>query len=436
MINPQDLSFSIITLGCSKNQVDAEKLNGSLLEAGFSAAQEIEESNLLIINTCGFITPAKEESIEVIFDALDTDFTRKHSFGRKVIVTGCLSQRYKDELLKDIPEIDFMYGLLDKAFVSVLCEKYDIRQSVIKNGRQTPLVKNLTYQYIKIAEGCSNNCSYCAIPLIRGPFRPFKLDDILRDVDIALSQNILELDLVAQDTSLYSFDGMDLSDLINKISALLDDQWIRILYCHPDHISEKLIETIRDNSNVVRYIDMPMQHISENILSSMGRKGNYEIYSDLIDLLRMKIPEIKIRSTFMTGYPLEEEKDFLELLDFVKEKKIDKVGVFPYSPEEDTQAAQLSVIDESIVNERYNELMRIQQDISRSKLQDLTGKSLQVIVEERIDDETFLCRSEFDAPEVDGVFYLTSHDQELRSIVTATVTDSIEYDLFGIVNEN
>jgi ribosomal protein S12 methylthiotransferase len=434
--SPTEISFSIITLGCSKNQVDAEKLNGSLIQSGFSAAKSIEESNLLIINTCGFITPAKEESIEIIFDALDTDFTGKHPFGRKVIVTGCLSQRYEEELKNDIPEIDFMYGLLDNKFLSILCDKFNIAQNVIKNGRQTPLVKNLSYQYIKIAEGCSNNCSYCAIPLIRGPFRPFGVDDIMQDVDDALANNVLELDIIAQDTSIFSSDGMDLSDLINKISSKLDDQWIRILYCHPDHISEKLIETIRENKNVVRYVDMPMQHISEKVLSSMGRKGNYRIYSDLIDNIREKVPGIKLRSTFMTGYPLEEEEDFKELLDFVKEKKIDKVGVFSYSPEEGTRAGILPLIDESVVTERYNELMNLQQDISRSKLQQMVGTSIKVIVEERVDEETFLCRSEFDAPEVDGVFYLTSTDQQLPSLITAEVTDSIEYDLFGIANEH
>lgn len=446
MFISSDLSFYIISLGCSKNLVDSERINGEMVSAGFNPAESSENSDIIIINTCGFIQPAKEESIEVILDAVSIKENSasgskrfRHgkdeppAFSRKVVVTGCLSKRYFDEILSDIPEIDFLYGIPDEKFISEMCRNFGVKTgSVIYKRRK--LYNSYPYSYIKISDGCSNNCSYCAIPLIRGPHVPIPAEQILKDAEAEVAAGSVELNIIAQDIAVYKWEKMDLPWLVNKISEIDKLRWIRLLYCHPDHITDDIINLIADNSKVVPYIDIPFQHVSSSILKSMGRTGDIDKYLSLVNKLRERIPGITIRSTFMIGYPGAGENEFRELINFIKTARLDKVGCFIYSPEEGTKASDLPdtvSIDEK--NRRIDELMSLQADISREILNDKIGLELDVLVEEKIDDNTYIGRTESDAPEVDGVFYLTARENRVNDIVRAHVTDSVEYDLIGVM---
>jgi len=447
-----DLSFYLISLGCSKNLVDSERINGEMISAGFIPAEASENSDIIIINTCGFIEDAKKESIEVILDAVSikesfNDGGRsasKHflhsngkgdvrSFSRKVVVTGCLTKRYFNEIQSDIPEIDFLYGIPDDKFVSEMSRKFDVKTGSIIGTRKR-LYNSYPYSYIKISDGCSNNCSYCAIPLIRGPHVPFSPEIILKDAESEVSAGALELNIIAQDIAVYQWGEVNLPALINKISKIDKLRWIRLLYCHPDHLTDDIINLIADNEKVVPYIDIPFQHVSKSILRSMGREGDSDMYLELLGKLRKKIPNITIRSTFMIGYPGALEEDFHKLVSFIKTARLDKVGCFIYSPEEGTDASNLDdtiSIDEK--NRRLDEIMSIQSEISSEKLNEKIGLELDVLVEEKIDDNTYIGRTESDAPEVDGVFYLTAGENMVNKIVRARVTDSVEYDLIGVM---
>ncbi len=445
MFLPADLSFYIISLGCSKNLVDSERINGQLASAGFSPAESAEESDIIIINTCGFIRDAKEEAISVILDAVslkddDVDAQRlymeqgrrtQRSFGRKVVVTGCLSKRYFDDIKADMPEIDFLYGIPDSLFVQAMCSAFSISLGQTSSVRRR-LYNNYPYSYLKISDGCSNNCSYCAIPFIRGPLRNFPPEEIIRDAEQCVAGGALELNIIAQDITSYSAGGLRLPELVAKISAIDNLKWIRLLYCHPDKISDDIIGIFRTCGKVVPYIDIPFQHVNSRILASMGRKGSPAVYAGLVAMLRKEVPEIRIRSTFMTGYPGETDAEFRELVDFIVSARLDRVGAFTYSAEDDTAACLLEDnVPAELKQERYDELMSVQRNISHEKLKSMEGMELDVLVEEKVDDNTYIGRTRYDAPEVDGVFYLTADIDPVNNIVRAKVTDSIEYDLIG-----
>ena len=449
MFSSEDISYAIVSLGCSKNLVDSEILNASLLSAGFRHAADIEEADMIIINTCGFIKDAKEESISVIFDALhDRDLVSQENrkpwheqgrasrkdFHRKVIVAGCLSQRYFQQIQDDIPEIDLLYGLVDDDLVPCLLREFRITAQIRTLRKREPLVQGLPYAYIKISEGCSNACSYCAIPLIRGPHAPFSSEEILEDARRAATGGALELMVIAQDIASYNWNGHGLVDLVRDMSSIESVRWIRLLYCHPDHCDDAIIEMIGSNDNkVVPYIDLPFQHVSGSILRSMGRRGGYSVYSGLVDRLRDAVPDIRIRSTFMVGYPGETRDDFNDLLRFVNEHALDRVGVFCYSQEEGTRACRLSDdVPDELKHERYDLLMASQQAVSQEKLKSMIGTVVDVLVEEAVDRETYIGRTMYDAPEVDGIFYLTGKGIQINEIIQARVTDSIDYDLMGV----
>ncbi|MBN1531701.1 MAG: 30S ribosomal protein S12 methylthiotransferase RimO [Spirochaetes bacterium] len=426
MQEPQSLSFAIISLGCSKNLVDSERVNGDMIAAGFVPAESTESADIVIINTCGFITPAKEESIGMILDAAGAEGERR------VAVMGCLSQRYGDELTREMPEIDFIYGIPDGAFVRRLCDALGVAPPKRFRGRRTPLVAGLSYSFLKISEGCSNRCSYCAIPLIRGGRRPFPPGEILREARDALAGGAVELDLVAQDTASYRYGETRLPELVASLSRLRGLRWLRLLYCHPDHLSGPIIRSIAGNRRVVKYIDIPFQHASGRILRSMGRRGDAERHLALIARLRRDVPGIRIRSTFMVGYPGESDRDFAELMAFMREARIDRAGAFIYSPEEGTAAAGMGgQVPEGVKRARFRRLMTLQRRISERSLESMIGSTVRVLVEERLDAKTFIGRSEYDAPEVDGIFYLTARDAAIKSIVRARVTGAAEYDLYG-----
>jgi ribosomal protein S12 methylthiotransferase len=432
-----ELSFYIISLGCSKNLVDSERINGEMISAGFTPSMSSEDADIIIINTCGFIKEAKEEAIEVIFDAVDIkessalDSPPPEFPGKKIAVIGCLTKRYFDEIKNDIPEIDFLYPIPDSSFIPEMASAFNIKINQVKSERRK-LYSNPPYSYIKISDGCSNNCSYCAIPLIRGGHKPFDPDFIYAEAFDAVSKGALELVIIAQDTASYKWGDVDLVQIVDRISGIPGLGWIRLLYCHPDNISDDIIELISRNEKVVPYIDIPFQHINSRILASMGRKGNYSIYMELVKKLRSKVENIVIRSTFMTGYPGETESEFNEIIKFLKEARLDKVGCFIFSPEDDTRAFFLEDdVPAEVKQARYDAVMSLQRDISSEKMKSFIGAEMDVIVEESIDQETCLGRSIYDAPEVDGVFYLTSGPERVNSIVRVRVTDAYEYDLTG-----
>jgi len=460
VISSCNISYYIVSLGCSKNQVDSEKLNGEMLTSGFKPAESAENADIIIINTCGFIQSAKEEAIEEIFAAIsikESKSLNSNNFIPKVVAIGCLTQRYFNEIEKDIPELDYIAKIPTDKLVIELAEKFNIKLKSKPNRIQVPIIDNLFYSYIKISDGCSNNCSYCAIPMIRGIHHAFSPEKILFDVSTALNRGSKELILIAQDTAMYSYEGVmskelldimskagldctknkiDISDLICIISSLEKVKWIRLMYCHPDHITNKLIDTIAFNDKVVKYLDIPFQHSSEKVLSSMGRKGNYDKYLSLVQKIREKINGVSIRSTFMVGYPNESEEDFTNLINFIKSAQIDKVGAFVYSPEEGTKAFEMkNKVDSKTSKSRYSKLMKIQQKISKKCLEHKIGTKTNILVEGRIDDYTCFGRTSHDAPEVDGLFYFEASpdlkDTLIGEIIEVKITDSSEYDLIG-----
>jgi ribosomal protein S12 methylthiotransferase len=438
VIPSSEISFYIISLGCSKNQSDSETVKGAMLSAGYQYSDSAENSDIIIINTCGFIKPAKEESISEILSAVDLkdinyNGKTKTGFSKKITVFGCLANRYIEEIKKDIPEIDFLYSLYDENFIKKMSESFSVIINEKLSYERSPLEPGLSYSYIKISDGCSNKCSYCAIPLIRGNFNPYPPEKIYADAENSVKKGVKELVIVAQDTALYKYKETTLPDLINKISEIAGVEWIRILYCHPDHIQDDLIALIKTNKKVLKYLDIPFQHANGKILKKMGRKGNALIYGELIKKIRYEIPEIRIRSTFMTGFPGETDEDFDELLDFLKSSELDRVGAFSYSKEENTAAYTFkNTVPEKIKKKRLDSLMKLQKKISLKKLESMIGNEVNIIIEEKLDDMTYLCRTEFDAPDVDGFFYLTTSDKvEINSIRRARVTDAVEYDLIG-----
>ena len=446
MFSSRDISCYIISLGCAKNLVDSERINGALSAAGYCHAESSEDADIIIINTCGFITEAKEESIEVIFDAIEQqqssgkknlkrfyreDGPEKRNFGRRVVVAGCLSGRYREDILRDIPEIDFLYGLPDGRFVERMSRDLGI-STLPPEPLREPLLPGLSYAYIKISDGCSNNCAYCAIPLIRGPHESWPPDLVLGDARREAARGVKELVVVAQDIAAYRWRDTGLRGLVEGMARIDGVEWIRLMYCHPDHLDDGIISILEGVDKVVPYIDIPFQHVSGPVLRSMGRRGDAGTYSSLVTKLRGRVPDIRIRSTFMVGYPGESEGDFEELLRFLGEAMLDRVGAFMYSPEEGTRAWDLNdPVPAAVKKERYNRLMALQQELSSRKLAAMEGTVVPVIVEERIDVATWAGRSIYDAPEVDGIFYLTAGDAAVNSIVNARITGATEYDLIG-----
>lgn len=401
-----------------------------MARAGFTHSLSAETSDIILINTCGFIADAKRESIEVIMDS--SLLNEGGGNRKKVAVLGCLSQRYISEMSNDLPEADFVYGLFDEKFIHEMCARFGILTSDIPSSGRIPLIQGLPYSYIKISEGCSNNCSYCAIPLIRGPRVSFAPEEIIRDAREAVSLGAKELIIVAQDTGGYSWGDADIRLIINSLSEINGVDWIRLMYCHPDHLTDRLIDTIASNEKIVKYLDIPFQHANREILSSMNRAGDAVAYLALLERVRSRVPGIKIRSTFMVGYPGETDDQFNELLSFAERARIDRGGAFIFSPEEGTPAALMkNMVSDKIKQARHDELMELLSGISLENLESMNGSIVRVLVEEKLADGQWAGRTEFDAPDVDGIFFLTSDSADINSIIKARVTGSAEYDLYG-----
>jgi ribosomal protein S12 methylthiotransferase len=419
---------SIITMGCSKNTVDSERLAFQLKANNFETVNNPNEASSLIINTCGFIDPAKEESINTILEAVALKNKKKL---KKVFVVGCLSERYKSELLHDIPEVDKFFGTEDyKGIIEELGG--DLKKELL-GERELSTPKH--YAYLKISEGCDNPCSFCAIPIIRGGYRSVPIEDLMTEAKSLAAKGVKELIIIGQDTTEYGIDlygKRNLNELLNKLSDINGIEWIRLLYTYPSHFPVSVIETVASNPKVLNYVDMPLQHISDKVLKGMRRGITKRKTLELINTLRKTIPNLTLRTTFIVGFPEETEDDFNELCEFIKEYRFDRVGVFNYSQEEDTTGYSLGdPVSEETKIKRNNKLMEIQREISAEINSAFVGKTLEVIID-GTEGEYFIARSKRDAPEVDGeVLIEKTNGIIIGNIYNVKIIDYNDYDLFA-----
>ena len=433
---------SVVSLGCPKNQVDAEMMLASLLKAGFELSVNEAEADAIIINTCGFIESAKAEAIENI---LECAAYKKDGNLKALIVTGCLAERYKDDVTEEIPEVDLVVGIgsnsniaeLTKNAIEGNCKNsYGPKEDLDLNADR--LLGGYPFSaYIKISDGCNNCCTYCAIPKIRGKMRSRRIEDVVKEAERLASEGVTELIVVAQDTTAYGEDIYGkpmLAELLRELCKIEKLHWIRTLYTYPERITDELLDTIAQNKKLVRYLDIPLQHADGEILKRMNRKGNRESLTALIDKIRAKIPDITLRTTFITGFPGESEEQFCSLHEFIKETRFDRLGCFTYSPEEDTAAALLpDQIDEQVKQDRYDAIMQIQLEVSAARNKKLIGRKMRVLCENYdIPAEVYVGRSESDAPDVDGKVFFTS-PKKLRDgqFVTVKINEAEDYDLIG-----
>ena len=432
----------MVSLGCDKNRVDSELILGSINKF-YEITNNPKDAEIIIINTCGFIESAKQESIDTILEMAEYKKTHKC---KMIIATGCLTQRYGDELLELIPEIDILMGVNDymklhKLIVDFIKTEQRVSSTTYKdegvNEGERILTTNSHTAYLRIAEGCNNFCTYCIIPKIRGKFRSRSKESILAEANSLVNQGVKEIILIAQDLTNYGEDlygKNQLHVLVNELSEIEGLEWIRLLYCYPEEITNELIEVIANNPKVMKYLDLPIQHISNNILKMMARKTNKETIIDKIDLLREKVPGITLRTSLIVGFPGETEEDFNELCSFLKDYKLDNVGVFTYSQEEGTAAAKLpNQIDEDVKIKRKETLMNIQRGI----VKDLNKLKIGNIYDTIIDGSTgeyYIGRNYEMAPEIDGLIYVTKKKTLKKGdIIKVKITNVMEYDLVGDV---
>ena len=410
------------SLGCDKNRVDSEKLLSELLEKyeGSEVTLEPSEADIAIVNTCSFIGPAKEESINTILDLAEY---KKSGRLKKLIVAGCLVERYKDEIRKELPEIDEIASVKDYV------RRLDSQMKRVESGERFT-------RYLKIAEGCDKYCSYCIIPRLRGHFRSIPMDMVLEEARELVEDGAKELILVAQETTLYGTDlygKKSLHLLLHALSEIQGLVWIRVLYCYPEEIELPLIEELRDNPKVCHYLDLPIQHSSDRVLKAMNRKTRREELKEKIALLRREIPDICLRTTLITGFPGETEEDFQDVLSFITEERFDRLGVFPYSQEEGTPAANMeNQIPESVKNKRLSRIMELQQEIAFQKTEEQRGRILKALITGYDEEEgRVILRSYMDSPEIDSFIFVKGPERVSGEFVQVKVVDTEGYDLIG-----
>lgn len=437
------MNILFISLGCDKNLVDTEVMLGLLASRGYEMTDDEEQADIVVINTCCFIHDAKEESIQNILEMAEL---KKDGRIKALIVTGCLAQRYRQEILDEIPEVDEVLGTTayDK-ILDAVDEALSGRHSVILSDLETlplPDTKRLVttgghFAYLKIAEGCDKHCTYCIIPKIRGEFRSVPMERLIREAQELADQGVKELILVAQETTLYGKDlygEKSLHRLLRELCKISGLRWIRILYCYPEEIYDDLIQTIKEEPKICNYLDLPIQHASDGILKRMGRRTSKQELVDIIGKLRSEIPDICLRTTLITGFPGETQEQHEELMDFIDEMEFERLGVFTYSPEEDTPAAVMpDQIDEEVKLDRQAELMELQQEIAFDNAQEMIGREVLVMVEGKVADENaYVGRTYRDAPNVDGLIFINT-DEELLSgdFARVKVTGAVDYDLIG-----
>ncbi len=441
------MKIGFVSLGCAKNLVDTEVMLHKLAEAGYEITPEETEADIIVVNTCAFIESAKSESIETI---IDLAWLKENHNLKGLIVAGCLGERYAEEIKAELPEVDAILGTgsyhdIVEAVKAVESGKKGYLSHKDKN--EAPLggervVTTSGFAYLKIAEGCDNCCTYCAIPMIRGRMRSRPMEDIINEAKDLDALGVKELCVIAQDTSRYGLDlygEYKLAELVHKITEETKIPWIRLLYLYPDKITDELIAEMRDNPRILKYADIPIQHISDNVLTRMNRHGGSALIKDAIARLRREIPEVTLRTTLICGFPGETEEDFSELCQFIKETKFDRLGCFPYSPEEGTKAAELDhEIDEQVRQDRCDIIMREQIEIAAKRGKRFVGKTIRVLCEDfDIPSEFYSGRSEADAPDVDAKVFFTSK-RKLRTgeFVDVKITEAMDYDLVGEVVSN
>ncbi|MBU5460545.1 30S ribosomal protein S12 methylthiotransferase RimO [Anaerostipes sp. MSJ-23] len=440
------MKILFISLGCDKNLVDSEMMLGLLTKNGYTLTDDETQADIIVINTCCFIHDAKEESINTILEMAQY----KDQNLKALVVAGCLAERYKDEILEEIPEIDAVLGTtsydaivdaVNEALKGQSYEHYESIDYLPDNSKVDRVVTTGSHMaYLKIAEGCDKRCSYCIIPKIRGHFRSVPMEELLREAESLAQQGVRELVLVAQETTLYGKDltgKKELPTLIHNLCKIDGIEWIRLLYCYPEEINDELIEVIKTEEKVCHYIDMPIQHSENRILQRMGRRTSREDLVAVIQKLRKEIPDIAIRTTLITGFPGETQKDHEGLLEFVKECRFERLGVFTYSPEEGTLAAEFEdQIPEEVKEERRDEIMTLQQEISFEHTQEMVGKVVKVMVEGYLyEDDIYIGRSYMDAPKVDGCVFINSQEELMTGdFVYVKITQGREYDMIGEVD--
>lgn len=436
-----NFKVGMISLGCPKNQVDGEVMLEKLNKSGFDIAQSIEDSDVMIINTCGFIEDAKREAIETILEVAEY---KKAGLISAIVVTGCLAERYQDEILKEIPEVDSVIGIgadrdivkvCQKALIGVQTSFYPDKKYLLLEGDRM-LSTPSHWAYLKISDGCDNKCSYCAIPGIRGGYIERDMESIIAEANKLAASGVKELIIIAQDTTKYGlklYGEYKLAELLKELVKIDGIEWIRLFYCYPDRVTEELIDVIASEEKVCSYIDIPLQHCNNDILKSMNRYGSYDSLKKLLTKMKTKIPNLSLRTTFMVGFPGETEEQFEELCRFVKDIEFDKMGCFTYSPEEDTPAFDFdNQIDEDIKKRRAEVLMDIQYSITENANKKRIGNIYKVVVDEK-DGDKYIGRSYLDSPEIDSGVIITS-ERALSSgeFINVKITDYDGYDLIGV----
>ena len=441
------MKIMFVSLGCDKNLVDTEMMLGMLAEKGYTFTDDEMQAVVIVVNTCCFIGDAKEESINTLLEMAEL---RKNGQIKALLAAGCLAQRYREEIQQEIPEVDAVLGTMAidqivQAVEEVLAGKKrnhyrDLSTKPLEGSRRI-VTTGGHFAYLKIAEGCDKHCTYCIIPKVRGNYRSVPMEELLRQTKELAAGGVKELILVAQETTLYGTDLYGtkmLPQLLRKLAAVDGIYWIRILYCYPEEITPELIQTIKEEKKVCHYLDIPIQHASDAVLRRMGRKTDREHLEKMIRTLREEIPDICLRTTLITGFPGETEEDFETLLDFVDEMEFDRLGVFPYSQEEDTPAALMEdQIPEEIKEERRDQVMELQQEIAFDKAEEMTGRILDVMIEGKIaEEDVYVGRTYKDAPNVDGfVFVNTDRMLMTGDFARVRITGSNEYDLIGELYE-
>lgn len=432
-----------ISLGCDKNLTDSEEMLGMLVENGYEITNDETEAEVIVINTCAFIHDAKEESVNTI---LEMARYKEEGTCKALLVTGCLAQRYKEEIVGEIPEVDAVLGTasydeiikaLNQVFSGESFLEFKDINSLPKHSRKRVITTGGYFEYLKIAEGCDKHCTYCIIPKLRGNFRSIPMEQLLSQAEYLAEQGVRELILVAQETTVYGKDlygEKSLHILLKKLCQIPGIQWIRVLYCYPEEIYPELIQTMKEEPKICHYLDLPIQHCSDRILKRMGRRTTKQELVDIVETLRREIPDIILRTTLITGFPGETQEDHEELMEFIDTMEFDRLGVFTYSPEEDTPAAIMpEQIDEEVKLDRQAELMELQQEISLDKGNDKIGSVVEVMIEGKVADENaYVARTYGDAPNVDGYIFVNT-GMELMSgdFARVHVTGALEYDLIG-----
>lgn len=441
------MKILFISLGCDKNLADSEEMLGLLTAGGHEITDDETQADAIVINTCCFIKDAKEESVETILEMAEY---KKTGSCHALIVTGCMAQRYQKEIIEEVPEVNAVLGTtsygdivkaLEEAVAGNHFEEFRDIDYLPDTGSKRVLTTGGHFGYLKIAEGCDKHCTYCIIPKLRGKFRSVPMERLIARAEDMAEQGVKELILVAQETTVYGKDlygKKSLHILLKKLCEIRGIRWIRILYCYPEEIYDELIETIRDEKKICHYLDIPIQHASDRILKRMGRRTSKQELIDIVGKLRKEIPDIVLRTTLITGFPGETEEDHEELKEFVDEMEFDRLGVFTYSPEENTPAAEMAdQVPEEVKEERRDELMELQQEISYDRGQDRIGQELLVMIEGKVADESaYIGRTYGDAPKVDGyIFVQTGELLMTGDFAKVRVTGALEYDLIGVLSD-